>query len=230
MKRWNFMFSLGCDWDQVIGGEFSKSYYLELREFLKREYQTQEVFPPMFDIYNALKRTPYSRVKAVILGQDPYHGKGQAHGLCFSVKDGVMPPPSLQNIYKELASDIGISPPRSGDLTAWADEGVLLLNTTLTVRCCQPLSHKGKGWEIFTDAVISALDKKDEPIVFLLWGAPARAKKALLHHPRHLVLEAPHPSPLSAYHGFFGCRHFSKCNAFLEANGVEAIHWENIAK
>ncbi len=222
------MFTLGCDWDGIIGDEFQKPYYLALREFLKQEYATKTVYPSMYDIFSALKATPYSKVKAVILGQDPYHGPGQAHGLCFSVQRGVQPPPSLQNMFKELHSDIGMPIPRSGYLLPWAEEGVLLLNTTLTVRGGQPLSHKGKGWETFTDAVIAALDKKEEPIVFLLWGSPARAKKALLHNPRHLVLEATHPSPLSAYNGFFGCRHFSKCNAFLEKNGVAPIRWESI--
>lgn len=222
------MFTLGCDWDGIIGDEFQKPYYLALREFLKQEYATKTVYPSMYDIFSALKATPYSKVKAVILGQDPYHGPGQAHGLCFSVQRGVQPPPSLQNMFKELHSDIGMPIPRGGYLLPWAEEGVLLLNTTLTVRGGQPLSHKGKGWETFTDAVIAALDKKEEPIVFLLWGSPARAKKALLHNPRHLVLEATHPSPLSAYNGFFGCRHFSKCNAFLEKNGVAPIRWESI--
>ena len=222
------MFTLGCDWDYVVGEEFQKPYYLALREFLKQEYSTKVVYPPMQNIFSALKATPYSKVKAVILGQDPYHGPGQAHGLCFSVQKGVKPPPSLQNIYKELQSDLGMPIPQSGYLQSWAEEGVLLLNTTLTVRGGQPLSHKGKGWETFTDAVISALNQKDEPIVFLLWGAPARAKKALLNNPRHCILEAPHPSPLSAYHGFLGCQHFSKCNAFLERNGIAPIRWESI--
>ena len=219
------MFTLGCDWDGIIGDEFQKPYYLALREFLKQEYATKTVYPSMYDIFSALNATPYSKVKAVILGQDPYHGPGQAHGLCFSVQRGVQPPPSLQNMFKELHSDIGMPIPRSGYLLPWAEEGVLLLNTTLTVRGGQPLSHKGKGWETFTDAVIAALDKKEEPIVFLLWGSPARAKKALLHNPRHLVLEATHPSPLSAYNGFFGCRHFSRANAALTASGRTPIDW-----
>lgn len=224
------MFTLGNSWDDVIGEEFQKPYYLALRSFLKQEYATRRIYPNMYDIYNAFKLTPYENVKVVILGQDPYHGAGQAHGLCFSVQDGVKLPPSLQNIYKELHDDIGMPLSQNGNLTAWAKEGVLLLNTTLTVREATPQSHKGQGWEVFTDAVISALDKKTEPIVFLLWGSPARAKKALLHNPAHLVLEAPHPSPLSAYSGFFGCRHFSKCNQFLEAHGVSPVHWEYVAK
>ena len=222
------MVSFGNDWDTVIGKEFEKPYYLALREFLKQEYASQTVYPSMYHIFSALTSTPYSKIKAVILGQDPYHGPGQAHGLCFSVQPGVKPPPSLQNIYKELQGDIGMPIPNSGFLGGWAEEGVLLLNTTLTVRGGQPLSHRGKGWETFTDAVISALNQKQEPIVFLLWGSPARAKKALLNNPRHLVLEAAHPSPLSAYNGFFGCKHFSKCNAFLAKNGIAPIRWESI--
>ena len=224
------MFTLGNDWDKKIGCEFEKPYYLALREFLKEEYRQKVIYPSMYDIFNALKATPYHKVKAVILGQDPYHGPGQAHGLCFSVQKGVQPPPSLQNIFKELQSDIGMPIPKGGYLQPWAEEGVLLLNTTLTVRGGQPLSHKGQGWETFTDAVISALNQKEEPIVFLLWGSPARAKKALLNNPRHLILEAPHPSPLSAYHGFFGCKHFSKCNRFLVQNGIAPIRWESIAE
>ena len=224
------MFTLGNDWDKKIGCEFEKPYYLALREFLKEEYRQKVIYPSMYDIFNALKATPYHKVKAVILGQDPYHGQGQAHGLCFSVQKGVQPPPSLQNIFKELQSDIGMPIPKGGYLQPWAEEGVLLLNTTLTVRGGQPLSHKGQGWETFTDAVINALNQKEEPIVFLLWGSPARAKKALLNNPRHLILEAPHPSPLSAYHGFFGCKHFSKCNRFLAQNGIAPIRWESIAE
>lgn len=222
------MFRLQCDWDEVIGTEFDKEYYLSLREFLKNEYRTQTVYPDMYHIFNALKTTPYQKVKAVILGQDPYHGPGQAHGLCFSVQPGTEIPPSLKNIYQELAADLGITPPTTGDLTPWAKEGVLLLNTTLTVRRGCPQSHAGHGWEIFTDAVISAIDRKPGPVVFLLWGAPARRKKLLLHNPDHLVLEAPHPSPLSAYQGFFGCRHFSRANAFLSAHGAAPIRWEAI--
>ena len=224
------MFTLGNDWDKKIGCEFEKPYYLALREFLKEEYRQKVIYPSMYDIFNALKATPYHKVKAVILGQDPYHGQGQAHGLCFSVQKGVQPPPSLQNIFKELQSDIGMPIPKGGYLQPWAEEGVLLLNTTLTVRGGQPLSHKGQGWETFTDAVINALNQKEEPIVFLLWGSPARAKKALLNNPRHLILEAPHPSPLSAYHGFFGCKHFSKCNRFLAQHGIAPIRWESIAE
>ena len=216
---------IGNDWDQVIGGEFSKEYYLALREFLKKEYATARVCPGMYDIFTALKETPFSAVKAVILGQDPYHGEGQAHGLCFSVRQGIEPPPSLVNIFKELESDLAIPCPAHGDLTAWARQGVLLLNTTLTVRLHSPMSHKGKGWETLTDRIISELNNKETPVVFLLWGANARSKKALVTNPLHVKLETVHPSPLSAYNGFFGCRHFSKTNAILEASGQEPIDW-----
>lgn len=219
------MVNIGNDWDALLRDEFTKDYYLKLREFLKTEYSTRVIYPSMYDIFNALKHTAYKDVKAVILGQDPYHEPGQAHGMCFSVKPGVPVPPSLVNIYKEIHDDVGAPIPQDGYLLRWADQGVLLLNTVLTVRAHQANSHKGKGWEQFTDRVIELLNERQEPIVFLLWGANARAKKALITNPRHLVLEAPHPSPLSAYNGFFGCRHFSKCNAFLEANGMKAIEW-----
>lgn len=221
---------IGNDWDEVIGGEFQKEYYLSLRQFLKGEYASHRVAPSMYDIFNALKHTPFSAVKAVILGQDPYHGEGQAHGFCFSVKDGVPKPPSLENIFKELASDLGIPTPPSGDLTAWAREGVLLLNTTLTVRMHEPMSHTGHGWERFTDAVISALNQKTSPVVFLLWGGHARSKASLITAPRHTVLTAPHPSPLSSYRGFFGCRHFSRANEILEKGGVSPIRWDAILR
>lgn len=213
------------DWDELLEGEFQKDYYIKLRSFLKSEYRTQRIYPHMNDIFNALKTTPYHKVKAVILGQDPYHGEGQAHGLCFSVKMGVAQPPSLENIFKELAADTGLQPPSHGCLTHWAEEGVLLLNTVLTVRANSPNSHKGMGWEQFTDRVIGLLNEREKPMVFLLWGANARSKKAIISNPRHLVLEAPHPSPLSAYQGFFGCRHFSKTNAFLTENGEGPIDW-----
>jgi len=216
---------LGNDWDNIIGSEFAKEYYLNLREFLKYEYSHTAVFPPMNDIYNALRLTPYSEVRAVIIGQDPYHGVGQAHGLCFSVKRGVEAPPSLKNIYKELYTDLGITPPSHGELTSWAKNGVLLLNTTLTVRQGAPTSHVGKGWEIFTDKVIEKLNVREKPLVFILWGSNARRKKALITSPRHLILESAHPSPLSAYNGFFGCRHFSKTNEFLISQGLEPIDW-----
>ena len=219
------MVNIGNEWDEIIGGEFEKPYYKELRAFLKNEYFSRRIYPDMHDIFNALKYTPYNSVKAVILGQDPYHGEGQAHGLCFSVKKGVTPPPSLVNIFKELQSDLGIPIASHGELTDWAKSGVLLLNTALTVREGLPNSHRGKGWEIFTDAVISALNQRNEPIVFILWGANAKAKASLITNPIHLKLTAAHPSPLSAYNGFFGCKHFSKTNDFLIKNGIEPIDW-----
>ena len=224
------MVNIGNDWDGILASEFSSPYYLELREFLKEEYRTRRIYPSMYDIFNALKTTPFQKVKCVILGQDPYHGAGQAHGLCFSVRPGVEPPPSLKNVFRELQTDIGMPEPPTGDLTPWAKEGVLLLNTTLTVREGQPQSHKGHGWETLTGAIIRALNGADHPIVFLLWGSNARSKKALITNPRHLILEAAHPSPLSAYNGFFGCRHFSRANDFLKANGVEPIDWASIAR
>lgn len=222
------MVDIGNEWDDLLRGQFSQPYYLKLRQFLKSEYATRRIFPDMNDIFNALRYTSYSDVKAVIIGQDPYHGFGQAHGLCFSVKKGVEVPPSLKNIYKELSDDIGFNPPSHGELTAWAQNGVLLLNAVLTVREGQANSHKGMGWEIFTDEVIKTLNDRSQPIVFLLWGANARAKKQLITSPQHLVLEAAHPSPLSAYNGFFGCRHFSKCNAFLSAHGIEPVDWNAV--
>ena len=214
------------DWAAALKGEYSKPYYKELYLKVNEAYRTERVFPPADDIFNAFHFTPLSQVKAVILGQDPYHGEGQAHGLCFSVRAGVEIPPSLENIYKELHDDLGCSIPETGDLTPWAEQGVLLLNTVLTVRAHAANSHRGIGWEQFTDAAIRAINDLDRPVVFMLWGSPARAKKAMLNNPRHLILEAPHPSPLSAYRGFFGCRHFSKCNVFLENNGVEPVDWQ----
>ncbi|MBO5790639.1 MAG: uracil-DNA glycosylase, partial [Clostridia bacterium] len=190
--------------------------------------KNHRIYPNMYDIFNALKLTPHKNVKAVILGQDPYHRPGQAHGLCFSVQKGVQPPPSLQNMYKELNSDIGMPFPSHGYLHAWAKEGVLMLNTTLTVREGAPLSHKGKGWEILTDKIIEIVNAKESPVVFLLWGGHARAKKAMIDTKKHLVLEAAHPSPLSAYNGFFGCRHFSKTNEFLKQKGISPINWASI--
>ncbi|MBP0954408.1 MAG: uracil-DNA glycosylase [Oscillospiraceae bacterium] len=219
------MVSFGNEWDDIMAGEFELPYYLKLREFLKSEYSTREIYPDMYDIFNAMKYTSYSAVKAVIIGQDPYHEPGQAHGLCFSVKRGCAIPPSLQNIYKELYSDLGIPPAPHGELTAWADNGVLLLNTVLTVRRGAANSHKGMGWEIFTDHVIEKLNSRSTPMVFLLWGGNARAKRGLITNPAHLVLTAAHPSPLSAYNGFFGCRHFSACNDFLVRNGIAPVDW-----
>ena len=220
------MVNIGNDWDALLAGEFKKEYYLKLREFLKAEYSTQTVYPPMFDIFNALKYTSFKQTKVVILGQDPYHGPGQAHGLCFSVREGIKFPPSLQNIFKELQDEYGFQLPKSGELTAWAKQGVLLLNTTLTVRQGCPQSHKGQGWETLTDAIISRLNEKKEPVVYLLWGANAWAKKALIKNPLHLILECAHPSPLSAYRGFFGCGHFKRANEYLERHGLAPIDWE----
>lgn len=218
------MVNIGNSWDGLLKDVFASESYAALREFLKSEYGRHTVYPDMHDIFNALKYTPYEKVKAVILGQDPYHGEGQAHGLCFSVKPGVPAPPSLVNIFKEIHDDVGAEN-KSPCLVPWAERGVLLLNTVLTVRAGEPNSHKGKGWEEVTDAVIRRLNERTEPVVFLLWGGNARAKKALITAPQHLVLECPHPSPLSAYYGFFGCRHFSKTNAFLAQRGVETIDW-----
>lgn len=220
------MVQFGNDWDEILKGEFEKEYYLLLRDFLKKEYGTQVIYPSMYDIFNAQKATAFGDVKVVILGQDPYHGPGQAHGMCFSVKKGVAPPPSLVNIFKELESDCGCQLPSHGCLESWAAQGVLLLNTVLTVRAGQPNSHKGMGWEIYTDNVIRKLNERQEPMVFMLWGANARSKKLYVTNPAHLILEAPHPSPLSAYRGFFGCGHFSKANRFLQEHGMEPVDWQ----
>ena len=224
-----YMVKLGNDWDEIIGGEFQKNYYLELREFLKQEYGKYAVYPNMNDIFNALKTTPFGAVKAVILGQDPYHNPGQAHGMCFSVRNG-QPPPSLVNIYKEIddnnkAADVTRQGKRDGDLTDWAKQGVLLLNATLTVRENSPLSHKDKGWEMFTDAVIKALNRREKPVIFLLWGSHAQKKAAFITDDRHHILRAAHPSPLSAYNGFFGCGHFRKANEILAEMGEGPIVW-----
>ena len=213
------------DWLVPLCAEFKKPYYKELYQKILSEYRERKVFPKPDDLFNAFHLTPLSDVKVVILGQDPYHNDGQAHGLCFSVLPDVAIPPSLENIYQELHDDIGFVIPDHGYLVPWAKQGVLLLNTVLTVRAHQANSHRGIGWETFTDAVIRAVDTQDRPVVFLLWGRPAQSKKALLHNPKHLILEAPHPSPLSAYRGFFGCRHFSRANAFLAQNGVAPVDW-----
>ena len=220
------MVNIGNEWDSLLADQFQSEYYRKLRAFLVDEYNRYNVYPPADCIFNALKYTPYSKVKAVLLGQDPYHGPGQAHGLCFSVKKGVDVPPSLVNIYKELHDDLGCTIPDHGCLTKWANQGVLMLNTVLTVRAHQANSHRGIGWEEFTDAAIMALNGQDRPIVFILWGAPAQRKKAMLNNPKHLILTAPHPSPLSAYRGFFGSRPFSKTNEFLESQGEEPIDWQ----
>ena len=220
------MVNIGNDWDEILKDEWQKPYYRNLRQFLKSEYSSFTVYPDMYDIFNALKLTSFSDTKVVIIGQDPYHGPGQAHGLCFSVKKGIEPPPSLKNIFKEMHSDLGIKIPSSGDLTYLAKQGVLLLNTVLTVRAGMADSHKDKGWEIFTDRVISELNKKQTPVIFLLWGAKARNKANVITNPIHKKLTATHPSPLSAYNGFFGCRHFSKTNELLKSFGLEPIDWE----
>lgn len=220
------MAAISNDWLPVLAPEFRKPYYKDLFQFVQTEYQTRQIFPPAQDLFNALHLTPLSKVKVVILGQDPYHGDGQAHGLCFSVRPDVDIPPSLINIYRELHDDLGCRMPDNGCLTKWADQGVLLLNTVLTVRAHQAGSHRGRGWEQFTDAIIRAVNSQNRPVVYMLWGAPAQAKRQMLDNPRHLVLTAPHPSPLSAYRGFFGCRHFSQCNAFLEEHGEKPIDWQ----
>lgn len=213
------------DWKEELEREFEKPYYKELRQFLIQEYKTQQVFPPMHDIFNALHYTPLSKVRVMILGQDPYHDVNQAHGLCFSVLPGQQPPPSLQNIYKELQEDLGCPIPNHGYLKKWADQGVLLLNTVLTVRAHQANSHQNKGWERFTDAVIEAVNRQQRPVVYFLWGKPAQSKRPMLTNPSHLILQAPHPSPLSAYRGFLGSRPFSRANDFLEKNGAGSIDW-----
>ena len=219
------MVKLGNDWDSILADEWEKDYYKNLRAFLKKEYSTQRIYPDMNDIFNALKYTSFEDTKVVIIGQDPYHGFGQAHGLCFSVKKGVTPPPSLKNIFKELKSDIGKEIPDHGELTDWAKQGVLLLNNVLTVREGCPASHQKMGWEIFTDRVISELNRKETPVVFLLWGAHAQKKAEIITNPIHQKLMSVHPSPLSASRGFMGCRHFSKTNEILRANGLKEIIW-----
>ena len=226
VEREEIMVHFGNDWDEILAGEFDKPYYKQLRGFLKEEYSTRTVYPDMNDIFNALKASSFEATRVVIIGQDPYHGPGQAHGMCFSVKRPVEPPPSLKNMFKELESDVGFRIPDHGELTKWAEQGVLLLNTVLTVRAGSPNSHKGKGWEIFTDRVIAELDRKETPVVFLLWGANAKAKARVITNPIHKKLETVHPSPLSAYGGFFGCKHFSRCNEILIASGQEPIDWQ----
>ena len=222
------MVSIGNDWDGILADEWEKPYYKALHEFLKNEYSSARVYPDMYDIFNALKYTSFTDTKVVIIGQDPYHGPGQAHGLCFSVKRGVPLPPSLVNIYKEISDDLGVAMPSHGELTGWAKQGVLLLNTVLTVRAGQPNSHKDKGWELFTDRVISEINTKEQPVVFLLWGANAEKKARIITNPKHYKLITVHPSPLSAYRGFFGCRHFSKTNELLKKNGISEIKWDSL--
>ena len=221
------MVKIGNDWDEILADEWQKPYYLKLRDFLKSEYSSHTVYPKMNDIFNALKYTSFSDTKVVIIGQDPYHGEGQAHGLCFSVLQGVALPPSLKNIFKEIESDLNITEPQGfGELTSWAKQGVLLLNNVLTVRAASPNSHKNSGWEKVTDRIISELNRKDTPIVFLLWGNNAIQKAKIITNPIHTKLTTVHPSPLSAYGGFFGCRHFSKTNEILQKAGLEPINWQ----
>ncbi len=220
------MVKLGNDWDNIIGGEFEKEYYLKLRMFLKEEYANHKVFPDMYDLFSALKATPYSKVKIVILGQDPYHEEGQAHGMAFSVKPGIAIPPSLLNMYKELNKELGLDIPTTGYLMPWAQQGVLLLNTVLTVREGNANSHQNKGWEIFTDEIIKALNERADSVIFLLWGNNARKKAELITNSRHHVLEAAHPSPLSASRGFFGCGHFKKANEILISQLKSPIDWQ----
>jgi len=217
--------NLNNDWQDIIGDEFDKPYYQELRAFLKIEYGTQTIYPDKHYIFNAFRLTPYSEIKVVLIGQDPYHGPGQAHGLSFSVKPGIPAPPSLINIFKEMHDDLGIAIPNHGFLDSWAKQGVLLLNTVLTVRAGEAHSHRQKGWETFTDEVIRAINLKNEPVVFWLWGKPAQEKEKLITNPLHLILKAPHPSPLSVYRGFYGCKPFSKTNEFLIKIGKAPIDW-----
>ena len=220
------MVNFNNDWDELLKGEFEKDYYVQLRQKLINEYRTQRIYPNMYDIYNAMKYTSYDAVKCVIIGQDPYHGAGQAHGLSFSVRKGIAPPPSLVNIFKEIKDDIGIDNlGKHGELTKWAESGVLLLNSVLTVRADQARSHRGLGWENFTTDVIKLLNQREKPMVFMLWGSDAKAKQQFITNPIHFVLKSAHPSPLSAYNGFFGCRHFSQANEFLIQQGLEPIDW-----
>ena len=220
------MAQISNDWDAPLRPEYKKPYYRDLFNRVVEEYQNYVVYPPSDEIFTAFHLTPLHEVKVVILGQDPYHEEGQAHGLCFSVKPGVETPPSLVNIYKELHDDLGCYIPNNGYLTKWAKQGVLMLNTVLTVRAHQANSHQGRGWEKFTDAIIEAVNAQDRPIVYLLWGSPAQRKIPMLTNPKHLILKAPHPSPLSAYRGFFGCRHFSQTNDFLVSHGLTPIDWQ----
>ena len=214
------------DWNEHLKAEFGKSYYRDLYNYIKHEYDTQVVYPPSNDIFNAFSYTSFADTRVVIIGQDPYHNPGQAHGLCFSVLPPTDIPPSLQNIFQELHDDLGCYIPNNGLLTKWASQGVLMLNTVLTVRAHQANSHAGHGWETFTDAALKALNEKKEPVVFLLWGSPAQKKAELITNSSHVILKAPHPSPLSEYRGFFGCRHFSKTNEILKANGMKPIDWQ----
>ncbi|MBE5754920.1 MAG: uracil-DNA glycosylase [Clostridiales bacterium] len=219
------MIKITEQWDEILAQEFSSPEYLTLREFLKTEYSNHTVYPSMYDIFNSMKYTSFDNLKVVLLGQDPYHNEGQAMGLSFSVPDGIQVPPSLVNMYKELYAETGIPPKNTGNLSGWAKQGVLLLNAVLTVRAHQANSHKGKGWEFFTDAIIKKISDQKEHVVFLLWGGNARSKKPLIDTNKHLVLECAHPSPLSAYNGFFGCGHFVKTNEYLIKHGIQPIDW-----
>ena len=228
MIRLRYMIKITEQWDELLEKEFNSEQYLNLREFLKSEYSKYTVYPSMYDIFNSMKMTAFDDIKVVIIGQDPYHEEGQAMGLSFSVPKGIEIPPSLKNIYKEISSETGFAMPNHGDLTGWATQGVLLLNTVLTVRKGQANSHKNKGWEAFTDGIIKKISEKKKNVVFLLWGANARSKKALIDTKKHLVLETVHPSPLSAYNGFFGSGHFVKTNEYLKANGQQTIDWSRL--
>ena len=219
------MVHFGNSWDEILSDEFEKEYYLKLRAFLKEEYGSRTIYPDMYHIFHALQATPYEEVRVVILGQDPYHEPGQAHGLCFSVQKGVPAPPSLRNIFRELEAETGITPPSHGCLESWAKNGVLLLNTVLTVRAHQANSHRGKGWEVFTDRVIQCLNDREEPMVFILWGNPAKAKASLITSPRHKIITGVHPSPLSAHYGFWDGGYFTGANEFLRQNGMEPVDW-----
>lgn len=220
------MVHIGNDWDEILAEEFEKEYFLNLRDFLKKEYEEQTIYPPKEDIFNALRYSSYENTKVVIFGQDPYHEPNQAHGLCFSVNKGVQIPPSLVNIYKEIENDLGITPPDHGYLEKWAKQGVLLLNNVLTVRKGQANSHRGRGWEEFTDSVARHLNERKTPMVFILWGSNARSKETLITNKNHMIIAGPHPSPLSAYRGFFGGGYFSKANRFLEITGQKPIDWD----
>lgn len=222
------MVKITKEWDEILDKEFSSENYLRLRQFLKTEYSSFDVYPSMYDIFNGLKLTPFEKIKVVILGQDPYHEEGQAMGLAFSVPKTQKKPPSLVNIYKEIESELDVEMPEHGDLTGWAEQGVLMLNTVLTVRAHQSNSHKGKGWEEFTDGIIKKISELKQNVVFILWGANARNKTALINKEKHLILESAHPSPLSAYNGFFGCNHFIKANRYLITHGKLPIDWSKL--
>ena len=217
---------IGNDWDKYLKSEYDKEYFINLKHFISNEYKTKIVYPKMSEIFNAFEKTPFENVKVVILGHDPYHGEKEAEGLSFSVKVGIQKPPSLINIFSELKDDLGIDPPNHGSLVSWAEQGVLLLNSTLTVLKDTPKSHSNKGWEIFTDEVIRIINNKNTPVVFILWGSDARSKKYLITNKKHLIIESAHPSPLSAYRGFFGSKPFSKTNNFLISNNIKPIDWK----